>query len=119
MQEATNKYHPLRCPVSATLSVIGGRWKPIILFILMKQGVQRFGELKKRIPAVTQRMLTSQLKELENDGVIIRTAYAEMPPRVEYHLSEYGQSLEEVLYAMHYWGEKHKERMQHCSETVK
>ncbi len=102
-------YHPLGCPVSATLSVIGGRWKPIILFILLRQGVLRFGEIQKKIPAVTQRVLTSQLKELEKDGIIIRNAYAEMPPRVEYNLSEYGKSLQDILYAMHYWGEKHKE----------
>ncbi len=102
--------HPSGCPVSTTLSVIGGRWKPLILFILMKQGVQRFGELQKRIPSVTQRMLTAQLRELERDSIIVRTAYAEMPPRVEYILSEYGHSLKDVLYAMHYWGEKHKER---------
>ncbi len=110
MTESENLFHPLGCPVSATLSVIGGRWKPIILFLLMKRGVLRFGEFQKKIPAVTQRMLTSQLRELEKDGVILRTAYAEMPPRVEYCLTEYGHTLKEVLYAMHYWGEKHKER---------
>ncbi len=110
MNEDMTILHPLGCPVSATLSVIGGRWKPLILFVLMKRGVQRFGELQKRIPSVTQRMLTAQLRELERDGIVIRTAYAEMPPRVEYHLSEYGHTLKDVLYAMHHWGEKHKER---------
>ncbi len=110
MPENQSLFHPLGCPVSATLSVIGGRWKPIILFLLMKRGVLRFGELQKKIPAVTQRMLSSQLRELEKDGVILRTAYAEMPPRVEYCLTEYGHTLKEVLYAMHCWGEKHKER---------
>ncbi len=109
MSEEITINHPEACPVSTTLSVIGGRWKPLILFILMKQGVQRFGELQKRIPAVTQRMLTSQLRELERDGIILRTAYAEMPPRVEYTLTDYGHTLKDVLYSMHYWGEKHKE----------
>ncbi len=101
-------YHPLGCSVNATLSVIGGRWKPIILFILMKHEVQRFGELQKKIPAVTQKMLTLQLRELEKDGIIIRTTYAEVPPRVDYCLSEYGHTLKEILQAMHNWGEKHK-----------
>ncbi len=112
MVQAHPYLDPQGCPVSATLSVMGGRWKPLILFILMKQGVQRFGELQKRIPAVTQKMLTSQLRELESDGIVQRTAYAEMPPRVEYCLTEYGHTLKDVLYAMHYWGEKHK--MLHC-----
>ncbi len=103
-----NITHPLGCPVNATLSVIGGRWKPIILFILMNQGVQRFNELQKKIPAITQRVLTVQLRELVKSNIVIRTSYAEVPPRVEYSLSEYGYTLREVLIAMHYWGEKHK-----------
>ncbi len=100
--------HPEPCPVSTTLSVLGGRWKPIILFILIKNQSIRFNDLQKKIPAVSQKVLSTQLKELEKDGIVDRKAYSEMPPRVEYSLSEYGHSLEELLYAMHHWGEKHK-----------
>ncbi len=95
------------CAVEATLDVIGGRWKAVIVFYLLHHKM-RFGELKKRLPNVTQRMLTLQLRELEEDGVLTRTVYAEVPPRVEYELTEFGRSLKPVLIMMRDWGETYK-----------
>lgn len=98
---------PYGCSVEATLSVIGGRWKPVIIFLLLQNEFLRFGELKKIIEGVTQRMLTNQLRELENDNIISRKVYAEVPPRVEYSLTEYGRSLEPIMVAMRDWGYEH------------
>lgn len=98
---------PYGCSVEATLSVIGGRWKPVIIFLLLQNEFLRFGELKKIIEGITQRMLTNQLRELENDKIINRKVYAEVPPRVEYSLTEYGRSLEPIMIAMRDWGAKH------------
>lgn len=98
---------PYGCSVEATLSVIGGRWKPVIIFLLIENKILRFGELKKKIEGVTQRMLTNQLRELEEDNIITRKVYAEVPPRVEYSLTKYGQSLKQIMFAMRDWGAKH------------
>ena len=97
---------PFGCSVEATLSVIGGRWKPVIMFKLMA-GMLRFNELRRLIPGVTQKMLTNQLRELEADGVIERRVYAEVPPRVEYRLTEHGETLRPLLLAMRDWGAEH------------
>jgi DNA-binding HxlR family transcriptional regulator len=91
------------CPVEATLTLIGGRWKVLILRELFR-GTQRFGQLHRSIRGITQKMLTQQLRELEHDGLISRTVYAEVPPRVEYSLTARGQSLKPILAAMHKWG---------------
>lgn len=98
---------PYGCSVEATLAVIGGRWKPVIIFLLMENKILRFGELKKKIDGITQRMLTNQLRELETDGVVSRKVYAEVPPRVEYSLTKYGRSLRPIMLAMRDWGAKH------------
>ena len=86
----TNSY--AACPVTETLAVIGGKWKPIILWE-MDKGVVRFGQLKRVIPEITQKMLTQQLRELEDDGIIWRKVYPEVPPRVEYGITDYGKTL--------------------------
>lgn len=97
------------CSVEATVSVLGGKWKPLILHELFS-GTQRFGGLSRAIPYVTPQMLTQQLRELEAHGIVQRRVYAEVPPRVEYSLTDYGQTLLPVLDAMHEWGERFLER---------
>jgi len=91
------------CDVEATLSVIGGRWKPILVCHLL-DGRKRFGELRRLTPNATERMITLQLRELEADGVVARHVYAEVPPRVEYEVTEFGRSLEKILALMQEWG---------------
>ena len=104
------------CPVEATLELIGGKWKGIILFYLL-DGRLRFSELKRKIGCVTQRMLTKQLRELESDGLVNRIVYAEVPPRVEYELTDDGQSLEPILCALKQWGDSHALRLLEKCET--
>ncbi len=100
-----------KCPVQATINVIGGKWKPLILYYLL-QGTKRYGELTRLLPPeVTQRMLTLQLRELESDGVINRTVYPKVPPKVEYSMTEFGRSLEPILLLMVNWGEEYIKRM--------
>jgi len=91
------------CPVVAALDVIGGKYKALILWHLVG-GVLRFGELRKLIPQATQKMLTQQLRELEEDQLIIRTVYPVVPPKVEYRLSDFGKSMKPILDAMYNWG---------------
>ncbi|HEU0151229.1 MAG: hypothetical protein V7634_169 [Bradyrhizobium sp.] len=98
------------CAVEATLDLIDGKWKGVILYHL-QDGCQRFGELRRRMPDITQRMLTKQLRALEEDGLIVRKVYAEVPPRVEYSLSEVGESLRPVIDILKAWGERHQERL--------
>lgn len=95
------------CPVETTLSLIGDKWKVLILRDLMP-GTKRFGELKKSVGNVSQKVLTAQLRSMEESGLLIRTVYAEVPPRVEYTLTETGYSLKPVLDAMWAWGEDYK-----------
>lgn len=91
------------CPVTATVSIIGGKWKPIILWLLF-QDTRRFGEMKKMIPGITQRMLTKQLRELEADKIVHRKVYAVVPPKVEYSLTDGGRTLQPILTSMSEWG---------------
>lgn len=95
------------CPVETTLTLIGGKWKVLILRDLMP-GIKRFGELKKSIGTVSQKVLTAQLRDMEANGLVHREVYAEVPPRVEYSLTELGQSLKPILDAMWNWGEDYK-----------
>jgi len=94
------------CPVEATLDAIGGKWKAVILWHL-KDKVRRFGQLRKLIPDITQKMLTQQLRELEEDGLVNREVFPQVPPRVEYSLTEYGKSLRPLLNQMCRWGMEH------------
>ena len=100
----TSDSKPARCAVEVTVEVAGGKWKPLILHYLLG-GTKRFGELRRLIGGVTQRSLTLQLRQLEDHGVIRREVFAEVPPRVEYSLTEKGRTLAPVLEAMKQWGE--------------
>ena len=97
------------CPVETTLTLISDKWKVLILRDLMP-GTKRFGELKKSIGHVTQKVLTTQLRQMEASGLVTRTVYAEVPPRVEYTLTELGYSLKPILDAMWAWGEEYKKQ---------
>ncbi|MFB0843176.1 winged helix-turn-helix transcriptional regulator [Paenibacillus oleatilyticus] len=98
------------CPVETTLDVIGGKWKGIILYQLL-DGTKRFNEFRRLNPGITQFMLTLQLRELERDGIIHREIYKEVPPRVEYSLTDFGRTLEPVIMSMKTWGESYKARL--------
>ena len=95
------------CPVETTLMLIGDKWKVLILRDLMP-GTRRFGELKKSIGSVSQKVLTAQLRDMEANGLVHREVYAEVPPRVEYSLTEVGRSLKPILDAMSTWGQGYK-----------
>lgn len=92
------------CPVKKTVNLISGKWKPIILFRLLS-GKMRFGELKKGLGDITNKSLTDQLRQLENDGLISRTVYPVVPPKVEYELTNKGRSMESILESMSVWGD--------------
>ncbi len=107
MAEQTTKKELPVCPVETTLTLIGDKWKVLILRDLLP-GTKRFGELKKSIGNVSQKVLTAQLRDMEGSGLINRKVYAEVPPRVEYSLTDLGQSLKPILDAMWNWGEEYK-----------
>jgi len=94
-----------QCPVTSAMDVIGGKWKPMILFLIYK-GVNRFGKLACLLKGVSKRTLTKQLRDLESDGVLHRKVFAEVPPRVEYSLTKKGQSLLPIIKVLYEWGEK-------------
>ena len=93
----------INCPVTASIELIGGKWKTIILYSLLS-GTRRFGEIAVRIPDISRKVLTEQLKELESDGLIVREQYKEIPPRVEYSLTDLGKSLSSVFRELEIWG---------------
>lgn len=97
------------CPVETTLMLIGDKWKVLILRDLMP-GTKRFGELKRSIGSISQKVLTAQLQDMEKKGLVNRKVYAEVPPRVEYSLTELGKSLQPILDAMRIWGENYKKQ---------
>jgi len=99
-------YSGTACPVESTLELIGGKWKGMILFHLI-DGPMRFGELQRQMGNITQRMLTKQLRELEDAGLLHREVFPEVPPRVEYSLNEKGQTLRPVLLALKEWGDRY------------
>jgi DNA-binding HxlR family transcriptional regulator len=98
---------PFNCEKEMTLSIIGGKWKMIILWHLGKQGTKRFSELKALIPNITQKMLVNQLRELEEDEIVERKVYNVVPPKVEYSLTEHGKSLMPILELMYEWGKNY------------
>ena len=95
------------CVVEATLQLIDGKWKGVVLFHLFESSKLRFNEIRRLLPNLTQRMLTNQLRELEADGLIIRKVYPEVPPKVEYSLAPRGKTLEPVIMALKAWGDQH------------
>lgn len=97
------------CPVETTLTLISDKWKVLILRDLLMNGTMRFGELRKSVGHVTQKVLTAQLRQMEESGLLTRKVYAEVPPRVEYTLTELGYSLKPILDAMWVWGEQYKQ----------
>jgi DNA-binding HxlR family transcriptional regulator len=98
------------CPVATTVGLIGNKWKLLILRDLMS-GTKRFGELRKSIPEISQKVLTENLRAMENNGIIIRHAYTEIPPRVEYELSGLGNTLKPIIGIMEKWGTEYKKSL--------
>mgnify|MGYP001312851170 CR=1 FL=1 len=94
------------CEIEVTTSVIGGKWKPLIIYYLGEEGTKRFGEIKSYLSMISHKTLTSQLKDLEKENIVIRTVYPDVPPRVEYELSNKGKTLLPILELMCEWGEK-------------
>ncbi len=111
MEDAKVRAELPACPVETTLSLIGDKWKVLILRDLMP-GTKRFGELKKSVGNVSQKVLTAQLRAMEESGLVHREVYAEVPPRVEYSLTELGKSLKPILDSMWAWGEEYKASLQ-------
>lgn len=108
---------PYDCPIEATMGMIGGKWKALILDQLyVTEGGVRFGELQKHMPKITPKMLTQQLRQLENDGLVIRRAYPEVPPKVEYELTEFGHTVLPLLEAMDSWGRMYLDNQGHAEE---
>jgi DNA-binding HxlR family transcriptional regulator len=97
----------LACPAEFTAHLISGRWKIVLLWYLYK-GVQRFSDLERAIPGITHKVLTHQLREMEQSGLLTRSVYAEVPPKVEYQITSFGLTLKPVVDAMHEWGAAHR-----------
>lgn len=104
----TFKKKTYACPMEMTIDLIGGKWKALLLWNL-SMGTRRFGELTRQFPGATQKMLTQQLRDLENNGLVSRKVYAEVPPKVEYALTDFGMTLMPVLTAMNQWGKEYLE----------
>jgi DNA-binding HxlR family transcriptional regulator len=102
--------HGYSCPVEAAVDVVGGKWKTVILYQLSKER-RRFNELRRLIPGVTQRMLTLQLRELERDGIIHREVYKQVPPKVEYYLTPFGETLIPIIELMFQWGYNYTDKI--------
>lgn len=98
------------CPITYTLAVVGGKWKWLILYKLFQNGIQRYGEIKKKMPSITHKMLSQELKELELEKLIHREEYSQVPPKVEYSLTEKGETLIPILELMSKWGASNRTR---------
>ncbi len=99
------------CAVGASIKVFGGKWKSIILYYLLDDGPIRFNALQRRVNGITQRMLTKQLRDLQGYGLVHREAYPEVPPRVEYSLTEKGKTLKPILLLLREWGDEHAQEI--------
>ncbi|MBB6731488.1 winged helix-turn-helix transcriptional regulator [Cohnella zeiphila] len=99
------------CKFESALDILVGKWKPVILLQLMYNGTMRFSELQKAIPDINKKMLTQQLRELESNDIVHREVYNQIPPKVEYSISEYGKGLSKVLQVLNDWGASHAEHM--------
>ncbi|MCY2973307.1 MAG: winged helix-turn-helix transcriptional regulator [Planctomycetota bacterium] len=106
-------------PMEVTLSVIGGKWKAVILFRLMNGSPCRFAELRRQIPGISERMLTQQLRELEQDEIVHRKVFPEVPPKVEYSITDYGKTLHPIIEVMYVWGRKYSKRIKAREEKMK
>ncbi|WP_227394946.1 winged helix-turn-helix transcriptional regulator [Jeotgalibacillus aurantiacus] len=104
-----DEHGKLKCSIEYTLNKVGGKWKLVILWHIIFDGTQRYNALRRLLPGITHKMLSQQLKELEQEGLIIRTQYNEMPPKVEYAISEKGLTLKPLLEEMHKWGREQGE----------
>ncbi|MEU2564285.1 helix-turn-helix domain-containing protein [Streptomyces longispororuber] len=102
---------PYACGLDAAVDVVGGKWKPMILWALHAGGTLRFGELRRHVPGVSEKMLIQQLREMEADGIVHREVYREVPPKVEYSLTDLGQSLNKALEPLGVWGDEHMARI--------
>lgn len=98
------------CSVEAALDVIGGKWKGVVLYHLLS-GTQRFGQLQRLIPNITRRMLTRSLRQLESEGLVHREVYRQVPPKVEYSLTEYGHTLKPIIMSLRAWGDEYMKRL--------
>lgn len=106
-----NRKGPYLCGLDAAVDVVGGKWKPLILWALYAGRTLRFGELRRHVPGVSEKMLIQQLREMESDGIVHREVYREVPPKVEYSLTELGQTLNKALEPLGIWGDQHMERL--------
>ncbi|WP_166350155.1 winged helix-turn-helix transcriptional regulator [Phytoactinopolyspora limicola] len=102
---------PYFCGIDAAMDVVGGKWKALILWELHNSGIRRFGELRRGLPGVSEKVLIQQLRELEQDGIVYRQVYAEVPPRVEYSLTDHGRALNDALGPLGEWGSQRIERI--------
>jgi len=107
VNKVAKSYH---CQFELTLDIIGGKWKPLILFYIGMEPMIRYGELRRSIPNINERMLTRQLRELEKDNLVHREVYREVPPRVEYSLTETGKTIMPILHNLHVWGEDYNKQ---------
>ncbi|NKY85234.1 winged helix-turn-helix transcriptional regulator [Nocardia veterana] len=107
----TKRSGPYFCGIDAAMDVLGGKWKPLILWELEARGVRRFGELRRGLPGVSEKMLIQHLRELEEDGIITRKVFPEIPPRVEYELTEQGSALNAALEPLGAWGRDRIDRI--------
>lgn len=109
---ASGRRGPYICGIDAAMDVVSGKWKSLILWELHAHGARRFGELRRGLPGVSEKMLVQHLREMEDDGLIHREVYREVPPRVEYSLTEHGLSLNEALRPLGRWGTQRRRRLE-------